>query len=1523
MRSFYLCTKLILTTLIFYLAPVLRAQKGHVRFSYIGQERGLSQGNVMDMAQDRLGFLWLGTQDGLNRFDGYDFKVFRHDPDDPGSLSDNHIQTLLIDRDGLLWVGTHAGFLIRFEPRKELFTRYGVNVEGDYTTRNKPVHCLLESRNGMLWVGSETGLYGFDPRLQEMSSYRLEGENLGRVSSLLEEPSGSLLVGTKRGLLRFDPQSGQFSPLDADVTGNLATERVHALLEDKRGRIWAGTAGGLYLLDPAVGPDFRYRGNSGSSVRNVYTFLEDRDGTVWAGTAGGLARLDPHSGWTTTYAANVADPLALQHPKVISLLEDRVGNLWVGTGNGLHHYDRGTENFVTYRHDPSDPASLGNANVFSVLEDNQGNVWVGTEDGLDHLDPVTEQVTRYGHDPDDQGGLVDGAVISLMEAADGDLWVGTTQGLNRLDAGTGRFTRYLPDPDHLASPENDTVRCLYQDRTGTIWIGTGGGGLHSLNDETKELHHFRNDPLDPNSLSDDRVNGLLMAGQTTLWVATQGGLNRFDTNGSFTRYLHRPEDPTSLGSDWVLSLHEDRNGHLWVGTNGGGLHLLQPEQNGFRGYRSRDGLPNNTVYGILSDDLGMLWLSTNQGLSRFDPKRESFESFGFHDGLQGDEFNQGAYARGKSGRLYFGGNRGLNAFYPEHLNKNDEVPSVVLTSFQIDHRSAGPEDLRSSSPPDEVIEYRERMVLNHGQAALNFSFAAPCYSLSPKVAYAYRLEGFDRDWVTTTTNRRTASYTNLGSGTYWFRVKASNREGVWNEEATAVEIRILPPWWRSPGAYALYVIAMILLVAISARLRGKTQAPKEPASASGGADVLKNRILANTSHELRTPLNGIIGVTESLLDGVAGPLNHKLSSDLTMIAAAGKRLAALVNDILDLSKMEGGELTMQLEPVNLHAATEVVLALSAPLAGGKDLVLRNEVEPGLPPVRADENRVQQIFHNLVGNAVKFTQRGSVTVSARVNESHVEVSVVDTGIGIPTNQHHAIFESFHQLDAVTSREYQGTGLGLSITRKLVEQLGGEIGVRTNKPQGSIFFFSLPLHDETDQPERIAAPVTVSKVLVREEPCAMGAEKQASLPRATRGHILVVDDEPMNRLVITNLLSLESYRLTEVGSGAEALAFLDREPSVDLVLLDIMMPTMSGYEVCQRLREKTGLQNLPVIVLTARNQESDLTRAFEAGANDFITKPFGKLELLARINTQLELLNLHRNLEARVRERTEDLVRAQEALVETAHQAGMAEIASELLHHMGNQLNSVMVATQLICTTARQHKWPNLLEKIQTLVEQQEDLGQFFQADPRARRVPQALTTISSNWKNQMDFLEKESLHLEELTKHMSSALRSHLDYIDKRPVSEALDLNRLVEEALRMKASLFESQAIAVRQELQPLPLVPMQKAKVIRMLSCLLENAREAVINVVEPEIVLHTRHEGDVVRLDLSDNGTGIDAEIRDKCCLQGFTTKKGGQGFGLHYTATVMAGLAGRVEIHSDGHRGVTVRLYFPLERANTPQG
>jgi len=795
-----------------------------LRFDYLSIEQGLSQSSVRVIFQDSIGFLWLGTEDGLNRYDGYNFKIFKPDPDLEDSLSDRVITAIVEDKDGYLWIGTQQGGLNRYDPRTEKFTHFRTDKENTSSISDDHINVLYVDGSNNLWIGTEQGLDLYDRVNETFTRYSyspFEPDSLtGKsVTAILQDSRGRFWIGTSSGgLNQFNPQSKKFTAYqyNSEDVNSISNDHVSVILDAGDATLWIGTWYGLNRFDPTTGEFKRFTRSENdpqSIVGNrINALLIDSTGNLWIGTSNGLDRLSEAGGRFIHYSNDPSYTKSLSNNYILSIYEDRGGILWFGTfTGGVNKYDRLRDNFAYYRHDPKDANTLSGNSVFPIHVDTEGYAWIGTYGtGLNRLTWSTGQVIRYEHNERKPSSIASDVLFSIDEDQDGILWIGTTNGLDRFDRKTLNFYHYQRDPENPASLSANTVQEVFVDSTNTVWAGTVAG-LDMFDRKSNTFKHYTPQVGDPNSLSGSSVYVIYEDTDGYLWVGTyDNGLNRFDRETEkFTQYHSDPKDKKSLSNDGILSIHQDAKGRLWIGTNGGGLNLYDPKTETFSYFLEKDGLPNGVVYGILEDGLGYLWLSTNYGISRFDPEAKTFDNFGAGDGLQSNEFNGKAFAKGREGEFYFGGINGLTVFQPLSIFENPYLPQIVLTELTQDGQ---PVTLTSS------IETTTQVVLEYPRNSLEFEFAALSYNQPGKNQYAYYLEDFDPNWQYIGT-KRDGRYTNLPGGDYTLLLKAANSNGVWNEVPLRIEIKVIPPYWQTTWFRVLMVFVGIGVVAGGIRLR--------------------------------------------------------------------------------------------------------------------------------------------------------------------------------------------------------------------------------------------------------------------------------------------------------------------------------------------------------------------------------------------------------------------------------------------------------------------------------------------------------------------------------------------------------------------------------------------------------------------------------------------------------------------------------------------------------------------------------
>lgn len=794
------------------------AQNSTIRFEQITTEDGLSQSTVNQILQDSKGFLWFATEDGLNRYDGYEFKIYRNDPYDLFSISSNQISNILEDQYGVIWVGTKGGGLNKLDKEQDRFIRFTHSQEQISSISDNFITALFEDETGVILVGTQRGLNILNPATNEFSAYsemdKYEGLKDAHVTTLQKDNNDFIWIGTeKQGLYRFDRLNGEIKNFSTTNEESTITDNwIVTLYKDKSNTLWVGTqSGGLlrYNIESESFTSFTSLRSTNNSISNnwVLSLFEDSRGVLWVGTLNGLNILDRELGSFISFM-DLNYPINLSNNSITSLYEDRSGVFWVGTRNGaLNKFIRSSsESFTIYQNDPSNKNSLSDNNIWAISEDDEGHIWIGTQGGgINKLDINDNSFVNYKSNPNDDRSITNDFVNAIIKDSEGVIWIGTIDGLNRYDKDSNSFINFKSSQNDETTISGNIITTIFEDSRGVIWVGTLNNGLNAFDKHSQKFRRFQHNPEDPSSISHNKIWSMYEDDKGVFWVGTHGfGLNRYDrARGTFTSYKSNPSDETSLSDNFVNVITQDEEGNLWIGTING-LNKFNSVDNTFTRYTTKEGLPNNVIYGIIEDYRGHLWLSTNSGIADFDPNSSSVRVYDRGDGLPSNEYRFGAFHKSEDGAMYFGGINGMVVFKSDSIRDNPYIPPVVVTNFQIFNNDVPIS--ANNSPLKKSITETDEIELTWKENVISFEFAALHFAAPEQNQYKYMMEGFDQDWQDVG-NRRFVSYTNLPEGnTYTFRVKASNKDGIWNEEGTAIELKVLPPPWETWWAYSFYAL---------------------------------------------------------------------------------------------------------------------------------------------------------------------------------------------------------------------------------------------------------------------------------------------------------------------------------------------------------------------------------------------------------------------------------------------------------------------------------------------------------------------------------------------------------------------------------------------------------------------------------------------------------------------------------------------------------------------------------------------
>ena len=1275
---------LVLAVLFNFVAahPSLVAQGENTRFYNLTSDDGLLQNSVLSIIQDKHGFMWFATLGGVSRYDGKKFVSYQFDPEDRNSLSSNYVRTLAEDNDGIIWIGTENGGLNRLDPVTNRITHYkydAQNPDSLMQPSSNYIDKILISSSGYVWIATwGGGLNRLNPADGTFKYFKHKSGDSTSLSTdflqaMAEDENGIIWIGGRSASLdRFDPVTETITRYRILPS---ADDRVSSLYIDRSNQIWAGTTNqGLVRFNRESKTFQFYRHDpknsnsiSGNKIKDIH---EDALGVLWIATENsGLNRFNPEKEHFERFFATALNTTSLSSNHLLSLAEDRSGNIWVGmAGWGVERVIVAAKEFKYLKGENGKAGATGPGFIWAIYGDKKGSLWAGTEKGLITMDQSSRRFKSAKFDAGSSNPLPEDLIFHVYPDRNNTLWIAGMGGLFRYNMNTKKAE--LDSAFNKVSEKNIIPTRLLEDKNGNFWIGSYDG-LFFFDAKTRQFSDFGK------VLKDSKISGIAFWSLFEdrfgkIWAGGRGGLYYIDPKTStFFNYEYNENDPTSINSDEIYAINTDLQGDIWVGTSHG-LNKFVAESNSFIRFTQKDGLPNNTIYGILADNENNLWLSTNRGLSKYNLQTEIFKNYDINDGLHSNEFNAGSFFKNpQTGQMYFGGVDGITTFFPEKIKDNALPPAVVITDIQLFNKSV---EIGEKSYGRVILEksitHTESITLSHREDMVSLTFAALHYTYVPKNEYAYMLEGFDTDW-NYCGNRRFATYTNLPDGTYSFRVKAANSDGTWNEVGTRLEIIVLPPFWETWWFKAGSVIFLLMftggifhLRTRSIRARNKTleyrvarrtrklkieigerkktevelvaaKLDAEKAKiAAEFANKSKSDFLANMSHELRTPLNSLLLLANDIKSNKTGNLSEDQVESATIIYNSGNDLLTLINEILDLSKIEAGKQVFTIEETNIQNMADSTFMNFKRLAKEKNLPFKVIVDDALPAtIQTDSQRIHQIIKNFLANALKFTTTGSVTVHFKQPDpdmnflrkelkrgSTIAISVVDTGIGVAEDKQKDIFSEFQQADNSTSRKYGGTGLGLSISQKLARLLGGEIQLKSTLGKGSAFTLFLPYVCELDPENTADSDKTVKgSEQTQHTNRSSGVIKNAIADdrqklSTTDPVILVIEDDVNFARIIYKFCARNGFKCIHAVDGESGLQQAG-EIQPEGILLDIQLPGINGWGVLEALKKNEKTASIPVYMLSVNDDPGDVV---EKGALGYFTKPINMDQLQQMLN-----------------------------------------------------------------------------------------------------------------------------------------------------------------------------------------------------------------------------------------------------------------------------------------------------------------
>lgn len=1213
--------------ILLFIAITIYAGDAKIIFDHITIKNGLSDGRIDCIIQDSLGFLWFGTQDGLNRFDGNNFTIFDHDVFDSTSISSNWIRCITVDQQGNLWIGTEGGGLNLYDYKTEKFTRW-INQTGKSADLiDNFVRSILEDRYGVLWVGTRTGLTQFDREQNSFQTFHYEPFNLGsapfveNVTDLLEDSENNIWIGTQDGIYQYNRKNQVVEHLLYSDN----TDRISAIFEDCYGDIWIGSRyNGIRIFDRktrAFNHYFNQVGNPISlSSNEIKDIFEDQDRNLWVATIqGGLNLFDRKTGSFRHYINDPEDPSSLSSNSARTLFQDRTGVVWIGMdGSGIDRFVKNRQKFILYNNRVGNPYNLSNNTILSICEDANGVLWLGTEGGgLNRFERGKNQCIHFTYDRNRPKSISSDQVTSLYKDSQGILWIGTKEGLNRFNDKQQSFERFYNKNTPITA--NNFINVILESSDGNLILGTNNG-IQIFNRESGEFNHVE---YDKNGILDNEVVlTLLLDRSGLLWIGySRSGLVIFDpSDKSYIHYRSDPEKMKSLSNNFVQYIYRDKDTYIWIATRKG-LNRFDQETGDFIQYSKTDGLPSNVIVGILEDYDGNLWLSTTNGLSKFNKQKETFTNYNIDDGLQGNQFWINSCFRSESGELFFGGNNGFNVFYPQQVEKlsNHHIPPIVITDVTVLDKSRHRSIYANSTG-------RNTLILSHQENRISFEFAALDFTNPEKNQFAYLLEGFDDDWINAGT-RRYANYTNLNPGDYIFRVIGTNNDGVWNDTGTSLSIHINTPFWKTIWAYLLYIIlAAVIIYGVNiyilnlVRARHDLKIERMEKEKVKELNQFKLQFFTDVAHEFKTPLTLIQAPLEEIIGS-----NHKtpFREEFHLMQRNVSYLLRLIHQLLSFRRVEQKKVELKVSYEDIVQFSREVFELFKEKAKKCHIDYQFKSNHDLIEGWFDWGKIEEILVNLIDNAFKYTpDDGTITLELERKDFNntgkpgVIIHIIDTGSGISKENQEHLFERFFHAPGGHHSSQVSSGLGLALTKRLVELHHGSIAVESQEGVGSKISVTLPLErDQYSNDEIIDEMSYVSdshhfmeysvgnELISKKKYSAVTSDITVENESAT---VLIVEDNDEMREYIRKTLSLK-YNVIEAVDGRDGIEKA-RKMMPNIIISDVIMPNVDGIQMCHTLKEDITTSHIPIILLTAQSTIESKIEGIETGADDYIEKPF---------------------------------------------------------------------------------------------------------------------------------------------------------------------------------------------------------------------------------------------------------------------------------------------------------------------------
>lgn len=1176
----------------------------NIHFKVLGVENGVSQSTITSIYQDEFGIIWIGTKDGLNRYNGNDFQIFRPKEFDKNSLYNNNIGTICGDKNGHIYIRCKYA-VVEYNLKKNIF----------HTIRNNGIHAISYGKSN-LWVCTSDSLFSYSQTEDKLKYY--QHLNNARISCITEGNEGSLYVGTvNQGLYIIDKNKKWIN--------YFPKKNITCIYEDSKKNIWIGTKNdGLYRLD-RNGVQTNYKNGTlknSLSSNFIRCIMEDNLGNYWIGTFKGLDKLDVSSNITTHYSEN-NKPHSLSHSSILCMMKDQQGTFWIGTFyGGINLFNPDYEIYTYYYPDESQEGKLSSPYAGRMIEDSKGNIWIATEGGgMNYFDRSNRTFIKYKHN-DYSNSISSNTIQALyLDEKNDILWIGTlNEGLDKLDLKTNKFSNYKHTYGKNKSLLNNIVRKIIPYKENLLLATHNGIG--SFNPQNGECTNLLKD----NSLNNRQIIDMLLDKHNNLWFSYNGGLVKYNLETCKRDEYFVPNTSEKIkGSNLINVLYEDKKGNIWAGSSGDGIFLYQPDTNTFRSFNSQNsGLINDYVLDINESQYGYLLIANNYGFSRFDMENERFYNYNKQNGFPMTALNFYGMFVTKDNEIFLSGPKMMMSFFEKDLNSFIKPCQLNFTSLEVNNKLILPND--ESGILYESILYQPKIVLSHNHSIITINFALSNYLSIIKNQIYYKLEGFDKDWINAGF-RNNITYTNLNPGKYKLMIKSyeeySSKENISKE----IVIIVNPPFYKTTLAYCLYIIVLVISLYVIVRfyysklkLRASLEYEKKEKKQIEELNQSKLRFFTNISHEFRTPLTLIVSQLDLLIE--RNDIQPQVYNRLLGIYRNTQRMKRLITELLEFRKQEQGFVSLKYSKQNIYSFLDEIYFSFKEYARGKQIVFEYFNKDRSLEVWFDVVQLDKVIYNLLSNAFKYTPiGGTISLSVQEHESSVLILISDTGIGIDAKNLEHIFDRFYQVDSTDNQK--GTGIGLALAKSIIEAHQGKISVQSTMGKGTTFIVELPLSDRHILPsQKIETPnvdsycissLKLDYEIVPDE--VQNDESINQLDKSTR-KILIVEDNQELRELLVQLFS-RIYSVDEAENGEEGFKKA-KNNQPDIVLSDIMMPKMSGIEMCQMIKNNFETSHIPVILLTAQTAEEFTIQGLKMGADDYITKPFNVKHLFVRCN-----------------------------------------------------------------------------------------------------------------------------------------------------------------------------------------------------------------------------------------------------------------------------------------------------------------